>query len=392
MPRVSKRQRSLFQVPLALALQSSSTSSDSRESAAESSSSTTDSSSSELFERDDCIFEATLADISELYFIMYNTRYLVPRVVTPKSTEFASAFFHNLPDRLFRQLTRMDKPSFFKLVEMISDHSIFSNNSLYQQAPVVLQLAVCLDRVGHEGNGACLNRLIPTWGVSTGSLVNFSKRCFVALESVLAEEVQWPNREQREVIKQHFTGYGFSGCVGLIDGSLIPLSQGPKVDGECYYDRKSSYSVNAQVVCDHKRRIIYLFTDKEQFNRCVAKARVTNENCIGVLKSRWHSLKAIRIQLKSRKDNDFMVRWISLAARLHNFVISQNDHWTTEDEELDGHSQVGPSELQTEQTPSQGPSRREVASVGNALLAEVMEEALNLNRAPGGLLHPGAIE
>ncbi|CAM6125034.1 unnamed protein product [Calypogeia fissa] len=35
-------------------------------------------------------------------------------------------------------------------------------------------------RLGHDGNGACLNHMIPTWGISSGSLVNFSKRCFRA--------------------------------------------------------------------------------------------------------------------------------------------------------------------------------------------------------------------
>lgn len=36
--------------------------------------------------------------------------------------------------------------------------------------------------------------------------------------------------------------------VGLVDGSLFPLSQHPKDDRECYYDMKSNYPVNAQVV------------------------------------------------------------------------------------------------------------------------------------------------
>lgn len=33
--------------------------------------------------------------------------------------------------------------------------------------------------------------------------------------------------------------------------------------------------------------------DKEAFNMCMAKCHVTNEHCIGVLKSRWHSLKKL---------------------------------------------------------------------------------------------------
>ncbi|ETK86273.1 hypothetical protein L915_09090 [Phytophthora nicotianae] len=49
---------------------------------------------------------------------------------------------------------------------------------------------------------------------------------------------------------------GFSGCVGFIDGTTISLSQKPAVDGECFFVRNHRYSVNTQVVCDDRRRII----------------------------------------------------------------------------------------------------------------------------------------
>jgi DDE superfamily endonuclease len=65
--------------------------------------------------------------------------------------------------------------------------------------------------------------------------------------------------------------------------------------------------------------------DREDFNTCVAKARVTNKHCIGVLKSRWHSLKEMCIQLKTNKEKEFLVRWIVLCAKLRNFVITHND-------------------------------------------------------------------
>jgi hypothetical protein len=34
---------------------------------------------------------------------------------------------------------------------------------------------------------------------------------------------------------------GFPGCVGFIDGTMIPLSQKPKINGEVYFDRKKRY-------------------------------------------------------------------------------------------------------------------------------------------------------
>jgi hypothetical protein len=45
-------------------------------------------------------------------------------------------------------------------------------------------------------------------------------------------------------------GEGFSGCVGFVDGTTIPLHQRPGADGEVYWDRKKQYSINCQVICD----------------------------------------------------------------------------------------------------------------------------------------------
>lgn len=70
-----------------------------------------------------------ISDLHELYFVLYNTRYLVQRNVTPKSDEFATQFFHTLPDKLFRQMTRMDKSTFFHLLSLIENNPVFHNNS-----------------------------------------------------------------------------------------------------------------------------------------------------------------------------------------------------------------------------------------------------------------------
>lgn len=75
-------------------------------------------------------------------------------------------------------------------------------------------------------------------GVSSKSLVNFCQRCFIALESVLLELVQWPAMAKRASISSEFAKLGFPRCVGLIDGSLLPLTQRPHDGGECYYNRK----------------------------------------------------------------------------------------------------------------------------------------------------------
>ncbi|KAL3682553.1 hypothetical protein R1sor_000575 [Riccia sorocarpa] len=285
----------------------------------------------------------------------------------------------------------MDRHSFFQLLSLIENHSVFQNESTCSQAPVIVQLAATLDRFGHEGNGACVGRSLFHWGIGVGTLVKYTYRVITALEDALSQEVVWPNREERRRISSAFSLKGFPGCVELIDGTLLKLSQRPKKDGETYFDSKRNYSLNAEIVCDDKRRIIYFFSgmpgscadstclrrpslyeklktdihissqffdsgqylladsgyvplphlvcayrnaagcpEKEVFNTCLAKVRVINEHVIGVLKSQWFSLREIRIQLKNQRQNKYAMRWISCCIRLHNFLNGRDD-WTEQD-------------------------------------------------------------
>jgi hypothetical protein len=124
--------------------------------------------------------------------------------------------------------------------------------------------------------------------------------------------------------------------------------------------------------------------DKEDFNTCVAKCRVTNEHFIGVWKSRWHSLK--RVELNENKDSAWLVHWIVLCARLHKFVISQNDHWTKVDdanilEHVDsfeqGEAETAPTQL----------TNRQIRANQLKLQNEAVKYALEFHRQPGGILY-----
>ncbi|KAL3677160.1 hypothetical protein R1sor_027108 [Riccia sorocarpa] len=83
----------------------------------------------------------------------------------------------------------MNKRSYMCLLDMICEHHVFHNNSPYPQAEVFVQLAVELDRFGHEGNSACLNRTLLMWWVSHGSIVNYTNRVMTALESAMGHEI-----------------------------------------------------------------------------------------------------------------------------------------------------------------------------------------------------------
>lgn len=195
----------------------------------------------------------------ELSIMLDASRYLCRGRHLLKTHETAKYNFHKLlPTTHFRSCFWMNPSSFWKLHDIIEPHSIFHNNSTCSQIAPCLQLGLFLERLGHDGNAVSFTKTLMTYGVSTGSVHNYTMRCMVAVEETLKDAVKWPKLQERREIAAHFAKTGFLGCVGLIDGTLFPLSQRPGIDGECYWDRKQRYSLNAQIVCDHKRRIRYL--------------------------------------------------------------------------------------------------------------------------------------
>ncbi|KAL3693539.1 hypothetical protein R1sor_007190 [Riccia sorocarpa] len=212
-------------------------------------------------------------------------------------------------------------------------------------------------------------------------MVNYTNRVMTALESAMGHEIAWPDRQERVVNSAHFAGLGFPGCIGLVDGTLVKLSQRPRNDGETYFDQKSNYSMNVQVICDQNKRVIYFFADnllhpfvtfaalldrlfgyipldrlvcsykrtaddmdKVDLNTCVVHARVGNEHCIGILKARWHSLKEIRTQLRNPAENAYVIRWMRCCIILHNFLIWRRDEWSEDDHpiEVEREDDLGP--------------------------------------------------
>ncbi|KAL3687979.1 hypothetical protein R1sor_014288 [Riccia sorocarpa] len=108
----------------------------------------------------------------------------------------------------------MSRDSFYCILDLIGDHSVFHNNSPKQQA-VFVQLAVALDRFGHEGNGVCLDRSMLLWGISHGSMVNYTTRVMIALESCMGQEIVWPDRCRAMASS---SSAGTSGGVGATGG------------------------------------------------------------------------------------------------------------------------------------------------------------------------------
>ena len=307
----------------------------------------------------------------------------------PKLNQYRE-FFLKWDDEEFVKMCRMKKESFLKLLRLIEDHPVFNNNSFVAQTDVHIQLAVTLRRLSHDGTGNSIDQIATLFGISKGSVTNYTQRCFKAINDNLGHLMRWPNKEQRElsaaaIKKYHF----FRNCIGYIDGTHFRLAQKPTKHAETYYNRKGFYSLNCQVVCDERMIIFglqvghvgsvgdatcvehasfmvnkdhlyftcgnganheYLLGDSgyalhpfvltpfrrpqvlkskkcEDFNKVHSSARVAVENTIGVLKGKWRILKNIPIQINCNEDVMKIDEMVSVCALLHNFLITENDNF-----------------------------------------------------------------
>ena len=76
---------------------------------------------------------------------------------------------------------RMDPEVFVEIMNRISIHPIFYNNSNNPQLAVPVQLAIFLNSIGHYGNAATPNNIVEWAGVSVGTVYNCYNHVMIAI-------------------------------------------------------------------------------------------------------------------------------------------------------------------------------------------------------------------
>ncbi|KAF0685436.1 Aste57867_22673 [Aphanomyces stellatus] len=237
--------------------------------------------------------------------------------------------------------------------------------------------------LGTNGNAASNEHMGTFFGVGAGTISLFIGRVTAAVLSLRDQFILWPNHAESLAISTKIESMcGFKDCVGFIDGTLFPLETKPILHGEDYYSRKGCYAIAAQIVCDdrgvirdiytgwpgstHDNRVWrnsklfklsrhyfgssqYLLGDsayqlsasivpafkthpnrnmehhKAWFNSQLAKGRIMAEHCIGMLKGRFQYLKRIRKELDGKRAMAGIIKLITAASILHNFLVTEND-------------------------------------------------------------------
>ncbi len=161
----------------------------------------------------------------------------------------------------------------------------------------------------------------------------------------------------------------------MVDGTTIPIFEKPHHYWQAFYDRKSRYSINAQIINTPNRQIIDYATgfngsrhdthcfrstnlgknpedllpngewcwgdigypltpwliipykerhkskENRDFNYALSKVRIRSEHAIGYLKGRFQSLKELRIRINNAQDMSYASCWIQACIVLHAFAL-----------------------------------------------------------------------
>ena len=197
-------------------------------------------------------YSVAMTETADLLQVIMETRVLNPHEV-PKCSQLHLVLvdFKRDDPRRFRQNLRVSPTTFDSLLEMVEGHAVFTNNSYVSQTPVDEQLGITLFRLGHNGNASSVDAVAQWAGVSAGTVVNCTRRVMIAFLALHDVAICWPSEEEKEEAKEwvesvscHAWRDGF--C--MVDGTLVPLFEKPGHHGEAYFDRKSNYSLNIQVI------------------------------------------------------------------------------------------------------------------------------------------------
>ena len=306
-----------------------------------------------------------------------------------------------LNDVEFLRKYRMPRDAFWKLYELIKEDEVFhpTQGGGRIQRPISFQLMVCLKAFGEEGSGSSAGNLRDVFATGHGTSIVYIRRVVKAIRNLRDKYLQWPDEDEKKLIAHRVNSIcGLPNCVGMVDGTLFPLSFKPKrTDHADFKGRKHGYSLSGIFVNDDKRFIRYysagwpgcthdnriagntqlwktpqdFFAPNEfiigdsafevnwfilpafscpagatmsdehtLFNKHLSKARVISEHTIGLLKGRFPWLRSIRKTVtEDRKTLKEILLCLDACVILHNFLLENKmevyeEDWLDDDDSV----------------------------------------------------------
>lgn len=95
---------------------------------------------------------------------LFKEKNSLPKMISKKAR---LKYMARLDDDGFLEELRMDKITFYKLIDLVKDHPRYRSTPKNPQTDVRIQVAAVLERLGSNGNGSSLNRLARRFGVGS---------------------------------------------------------------------------------------------------------------------------------------------------------------------------------------------------------------------------------
>ncbi|EPS93115.1 hypothetical protein FOMPIDRAFT_58988 [Fomitopsis schrenkii] len=195
---------------------------------------------------------------------LFSRQYLADREDIEKASGLMNLVLNNYKhDRpeIFKSYVRMTPACFDDLVSTLRDHEVFQNHSNNPQLPIEQQLLIALYRFGHYGNAASTMKVALQFGVSYRMVHLATARVMKACctDKFRCASVQWPTAAAQELAKEWIEAHSCPAWRNrwlMVDGTLVPIYRRPGHFGNAFFDRKSNYSFNVQLISTPDLRII----------------------------------------------------------------------------------------------------------------------------------------
>ncbi|KNZ48409.1 uncharacterized protein VP01_5692g1, partial [Puccinia sorghi] len=93
-------------------------------------------------------------------------------------------------------------------------------------------------------SGSVCNLSLKTfYQVGYGIINLYTTRFIKEIYNIQSQLASWPTQEEKVELSQVMKEEGFPGCIGFVDGTKIPLTQKPPIDGNHYRSGVTNASV-----------------------------------------------------------------------------------------------------------------------------------------------------
>ena len=154
-------------------------------------------------------------------------------------------------DEFFRRF-RVNKEGFAYIYSLVEHRLEEYETNRNSPIPPVIQLGLAI-RFYSSGDFQITNGDL--FGISQSTMSRKIVAVSQVIASLSADLIRFPNHEQTIEINNFFLKYAnFPGVSGIVDGTHIPIQSPGGSEAELYRNRKGHFSINCQVVCDHKHK------------------------------------------------------------------------------------------------------------------------------------------